>query len=168
MDDNNELIVLRRIEDSFNRLNDKIINIWRLVGLLMVSAGILLGALFCQNIAQAFLVFLGILILCGLWYIFFIKNTSKLQSDFNIIRVIGSFDYFKIVLRDMALVEIFKARLESSESRDKLQELEIIFNKVETTEYKILLSEIMKEKGIFLENKDKQEKTLWDEFFEIK
>ena len=168
MDDNNELVVLRRIEDSFNRLNDKIINIWRLVGLLMVSAGILLGALFCQNIAQAFLVFLGILILCGLWYIFFIKNTSKLQSDFNIIRVIGSFDYFKIVLRDMALVEIFKARLESSESRDKLQELEIIFNKVETTEYKILLSEIMKEKGIFLENKDKQEKTLWDEFFEIK
>ena len=168
MDDNNELVVLRRIEDSFNRLNDKIINIWRLVGLLMVSAGILLGALFCQNIAQAFLVFLGILILCGLWYIFFIKNTSKLQSDFNIIRVIGSFDYFKIVLRDMALVEIFKARLESSESRDKLQELEIIFNKVETTEYKILLSEIMKEKGIFLENKDEQEKTLWDEFFEIK
>lgn len=165
MDDNNELVVLRRIEDSFNRLNDKIINIWRLVGLLMVSAGILLGALFCQNIAQAFLVFLGILILCGLWYIFFIKNTSKLQSDFNIIRVIGSFDYFKIVLRDMALVEIFKVRLESSEFRDKLQELEIIFNKVETTEYKILLSEIMKEKGIFLENKDKQEKTLWDEFF---
>ena len=168
MDDNNELIVLRRIEDSFNRLNDKIINIWRLVGLLMIAAGILLGALFCQNVAQAFLVFLGVLILCGLWYIFFIKNTWKLQSDFNIIRVIGSFDYFKIILRDMALVEIFKARLESSEFRDKLQELEIIFNKIETIEYKILLSEIMKERGIFFENRDKQEKALWNEFFEIK
>lgn len=106
-------------------------------------------------------------IIGGIWYIAALKNTWKLQSEFNTVRIINEFGPFKAVMKDIILVEIFKVRAARSEFRDKVRELEIIFKHIETPECKILLSEIMKEMGISFNDGSREERSFWDEFFRL-
>lgn len=157
-----ELELLELIEDNFNKWSTKISNTWKFIGLLVIGFFILLATIFCQSLVQILLVILGIGIFGGILYIKLIKNIWKLQSENNTIRLIDELVSYRIILKDKILVETFKIRIESSETRNKINELETIFNKVETAEYKTLLSEILKKMGISLNDGSREERSKWD------
>jgi hypothetical protein len=167
MKDNSELVLLEKIEGNFKELNTKVLDFWKIIGILILIFFILLGSIFCQNLVHVFLLIIGVSILGGLWYVFALKNAWKLQSDFNTIRIINEFGPFRTLMKDKILVETFKIRLDNSEFRGKMHELEILFNNIETLEYKILLGELMKERGISFNDGSREERSIWEEFFRL-
>lgn len=126
-----------------------VLRLWKIFGALGLLVIIVLAAIFIRNLLYTLpAILLGASWLVFSWYMYnrLLQEINSRQDNF---RVLEELVAIHIHLRDSALIEAFRYRIDGS-SRDKMEELKEILSDITTPEYAALANEILKYKNVII------------------
>ena len=158
----NLFVILNRIDEFIRKSNEKVLQTWKIVGILVLGICILGGVVFCRNVIHVALLVLIIFLLASLWYYKFQLILRSMETTRDGIRMCMSIEKIRLYLKDLILSEAFKIRAENSDSRDKMSELNTMYESIETLENIVYTEEIMKRQGLSFNDGWREQISIWD------
>lgn len=153
------LEVLKEIENFLKKKNEKILLIWKILGLVFLGFFFILSYVYCETIGSLVVAGSGLVVLALSWTLIYLGLQRSSETSLGNIRILSLLLLMHEYHVDSLVFSAFELRA-AGDTRGKIADLKKIAEKIKTDEVNKLLEEYMKKHNIILE--DGERKSIWD------